>query len=159
VAERALNLVAAAKIARRVNLIDVRVDEISAKRLDDPTTEMEAELTDSYAPKKTDSTLEILCNHHMKAVSAGDCVAEIQVSMRLVYGISGTEPVDDDDLPAFAAANGAYHSWPFVREMYYSLTSRLGLPPFVLEVMRLSQIQPAKEPPEGVESASASKSE
>ena len=39
------------------------------------------------------------------------------------------------DLSQFAQANGAYHSWPFVRETIYGLTSRMGFPPYTLPVL------------------------
>lgn len=152
-AEKAIpNLAAAARIARRVELRDVCIQEMSAKRHGVAKESLSPELSDRYELKKEDSKLEILCHHHLKATSAGDEVAEITVLLKLIYEIGATaEPINEADLPIFADANGAYHSWPFVREIYHSLTSRMGLPPFVLPVLRLINVVPTKTPETSVE--------
>jgi hypothetical protein len=49
--------------------------------------------------------------------------------------LRGTEPLADEDVAQFALSNGTLHSWPFVRELLYALTSRIGYPPYTLGVV------------------------
>ena len=145
--ERALNLPAAARIARRVQLSDVYVAELSAKRPDSPPTTLTPELTDTYEVHRIADKLQVLCRHRLQLQQATEDnhAAEIDVALHLIYDIIGSDPVNEDDLSAFANANGAYHSWPFIREIYNSMTLRLGLPAFVLPTLLV--VSPAPKPP------------
>jgi len=138
-ADRTLDLVAASRVARRVNLTDVYVVEATAKRhRSHSDSALKPDLNDSYkCTRRTDNKLEILCRHHLKAASGADPIAEIQIDLNLIYEIAGTDSLDETDLSAFADANGAYNSWPFIREFLNSLTLRLGLPAFVLPTLRM----------------------
>jgi len=124
-----------------VNLTDVYVVEATAKRhRSHSDSALKPDLDDSYTcTRRTDNKLEILCRHHLKAASGADPIAEIQIDLNLIYDIvAGTESIDETDLSAFADANGAYNSWPFIREILHSMTLRLGLPAFVLPTLRMA---------------------
>ena len=57
---------------------------------------------------------------------------------RVLYGLKGDDPPDDNDLRHFADANGRYHTWPFVRETVVSLTGKMGYRPYVLPALSFS---------------------
>ncbi len=146
-AERVLDLAAAAKVARRVQLSDVYVAALSAKRHDHPESAITPQLTDVYEVSRVEDKLQVLCRHHLQRATEDNRATEIDVSLHLIYDIIGTDPINENDLPAFADANGAYHSWPFVREIYNSMTLRLGLPAFVLPTLLVVSPTPKPPPP------------
>jgi hypothetical protein len=147
VPEREANLAAAFKVARRAKLSDVVVTAVTAKRHGDLNGKIEPLLTDQYEVVEREETrLKILCRHSLEAASADRPVAEIHVDLNLIYDLNAGEPIDDSDLLAFANANGAYNSWPFIREVFNSLTLRLGLPGFILPSLLLVNPKPPAPP-------------
>jgi hypothetical protein len=143
VTERILDLAAAAKIARRVNLDDVYVATISARRYDvEPNQELTPILTDSYECTQVNNQLKVVCSHGLKAASGSTPIADIHVDLNLIYEIVGEEPIDHKDLAGFADANGAYHSWPFIREILNTLTLKMGLPAFILPALIVNSKPP-----------------
>ena len=141
--ERESNLQAAFKVARRAKLSDIFVTEITAKRHGKLDGKLQPVLTDEYSIASQDeSNLVILCRHNLEAASADTPIAEIRIDLNLVYDLAAGDPIDEAEVSAFANANGAYNSWPFVREMFNSLTLRLGLPAFVLPTLLLVSPKP-----------------
>lgn len=136
--ERESNLQAAFKVARRATLNDVLVTEIKAKRYGKLDGELHPQLSDEYQVVSNENNkLEILCRHHLGAASADTPIAELDIDLILVYDLAAGDALEDSDVNAFANANGAYNSWPFIREMFNSLSLRLGLPAFVLPTLLL----------------------
>jgi hypothetical protein len=62
-------------------------------------------------------------------------LAEASMTYHIVYELRGEEPTATSDVEHFARANGAYHSWPFVRETIFNLTAKMGFPPYTLPVL------------------------
>jgi hypothetical protein len=136
--EREANLQAAFKVAKRATLSDIIITGINAKRFAKLDGELKPQLSDEYrVQSKEESKLEILCHHHLGAATADTKIADFDLEFTLVYDLAGGDPLVDSDLEAFANANGAYNSWPFAREMFNSLSLRLGLPAFVLPTLLL----------------------
>jgi hypothetical protein len=73
--------------------------------------------------------------HTFKVSSADAELADANMTYRVVYKLLGEEPAEPSGIEHFARANGAYHTWPFVRETIYSLTARMGFPPYTLPVL------------------------
>jgi len=146
--ERALppetvDMLAVRRIASRVNLIDVRLDKMTAEVLGQVGEELTAGYSASYAAlPQVGATLPIECHFEFSVVSGRVDVIEAAFTFRLLYEVEGDGPIADDDLTHFASANGAYHTWPFVRETLYSLTGRMGLPPYVLPVLSFAPPRP-----------------
>lgn len=84
------------------------------------------------------SVLEVICEYTFTAHANQLQAIESVIKYLLEYEIGGTEAPSADDVAEFARANGALNSWPFVRELLYSLTSRLGYPPFTLPLMHFN---------------------
>lgn len=134
--ERTVNFAAVSRVAKRVELKGIRLTEISAKC--DPMVlgalEPEVDLECRIGDQRTDA-LEVVCDYKFLVHSEHSQVAEAAIRYLLTYDLGGTEPIATEDLAEFARANGALHSWPFVRELLYGLTSRMGYPPYTLPVM------------------------
>ena len=75
-------------------------------------------------------------------------IVDIEIKYLLTYAINSPEPLSETDITQFANGNGTLHSWPFVREFLYSMTSRMGVPAFKLGVMHFvpTQQTPAATP-------------
>jgi hypothetical protein len=76
------------------------------------------------------------------------------VELTCVLDLRYTLPEGFESTPeerqAFADLNGVFNAWPYFREFVQSATVRMGLPAFVVPVLRLNrgkpQTQPAKAP-------------
>lgn len=58
---------------------------------------------------------------------------------RLAYQIDDLKetPLSAGDQQAFAELNGLYNAWPYLRQALQEATMRVGLPPFVLPLMKV----------------------
>ncbi len=146
--ERTVDLAAVGRVAKRVELKGVRLAAISAKCAPEvsgsslmPNVELDCKLG-----KHGEGSLEIVCDYTFSAQSEQTKAIESSITYLLVYEISGVESPSESDLAEFARANGALHSWPFVRELLYGLTSRMGYPPFTLPVMHFNVAAPPAKP-------------
>ena len=63
----------------------------------------------------------------------GRRTVETSATFTLVFDAKGK--FTDDDLIAFGSIGALSIAHPYVRELFHSLTSRMGLPPLLLEVM------------------------
>jgi preprotein translocase subunit SecB len=138
--DKTVDFAAVARISKHIELKGVRLIQITAKC--DPkvygTLEPSVDVTCSVATH-TESALEVSCAYKFNVSSAAEPVADAEIGYLLNYEIQGSpEKLDDSDIAEFARANGALHSWPFVRELLYGLTSRMGYPPYTLPVMHFN---------------------
>jgi hypothetical protein len=91
------------------------------------------------------------CRYHFTISSGETEVGSAVFNYLLLYELEGDEPISEEDLDDFAFANGTYHSWPFVRQLLFDLTSRMGYPPYTLPVMKFnpkSSVKAGTTPPE-----------
>jgi preprotein translocase subunit SecB len=145
--ERTVDLAAVNRVAKRVDLTGVRLVEISAKS--DPHA-MGPKLSPAVDLNCTvgehdAANIQVLCDYTFSAETETDKAIQSTIRYLLLYEVSGEETPSDSDLAEFAKANGALHSWPFVRELLYGLTSRMGFPPYTLPVMHFNTVNaPAK---------------
>ncbi len=142
--DRTVDLAAVNRVAKRVELKGVRLAEISAKcdpKVIGPSL-MPAVDLDCRLGDHDESNLEVICNYTFTAQSEGAQAVQSTIVYLLHYEISGSGSSSPEDLAEFARANGALHSWPFVRELLYGLTSRMGYPPYTLPVMHFNVTKP-----------------
>jgi len=138
--ETSVDLAAVGRVAKRVELKGVRLADISAKC--DPKIEgpLEPLVTlECKVGNHTAASVEVICNYTFVAHSGQSQAIESAITYLLLYEVGGVEAPSDSDLAEFAKANGALHSWPFVREILFGLTSRMGYPPYTLPVMHFNQ--------------------
>jgi hypothetical protein len=136
---------AVGRVASRVDVTEVRLVEVSAMRTDKVGGTLEPIIQHAHSPLGCEGgSIRIQSRYEFKVDLADTPAFTVTAVYHLFYALSGDEPVADDDLKQFAAANGAYHSWPFVRELLFSMSSRMGLPAFTLPVMSFMPPRPAK---------------
>ncbi len=93
------------------------------------------------------NALEVICEYKFIAHSNAAEAVSSTITYLLEYEISGGgESPNANDVTEFARANGALNSWPFVREVLFGLTSRMGFPPYTLPLMHFNPTPKAKEP-------------
>jgi preprotein translocase subunit SecB len=63
----------------------------------------------------------------------GRKTVEVSATFTVVFEPRGN--VSDEDLVAFGSIGALSVAHPYVRELFHSITSRMGLPPLLLEVM------------------------
>ena len=141
--DRTVDFVAIGRVAKRVDLKSVRLTEISAKcEPSDEGTLVPSVNLECKAGTLRPGTLEVICEYTFTAHSNHVQAVISEIKYLLVYEIAGgAESPSADDLAAFAHANGALNSWPFVREILYGLTSRMGYPPYTLPLMHFNTKQ------------------
>jgi preprotein translocase subunit SecB len=146
-----IDMAAVARVSGRVELVSIRLTRINATANKSVESGVPLEPTFEHecaAVAVENGLIDVVCSYKFKVRASDAEAAEAEVSYNVLYRLLGDQPVADTDLAQFASANGAYHSWPFVRETIYGLTSRMGFPPYTLPV--LSFVGKASEPPENV---------
>ena len=147
--EPAIDLVAASRISRRVDLRAIRLTEIHATSLSDGNTGVPLVPTyvhDCVLTSVNAGIIEVSCSYKFSVRSSDAELAEANMTYQVTYKLLGDEPTEQSDLEHFARSNGAYHTWPFVRETIYTLTSKLGFPPYTLPVLSFLRGRPATQP-------------
>ena len=159
--ERTVDLTAVNRVSTRVELKGVRLVAISAAcnpSISGPSLRPEVNL-DCKLGNYDATTLEVICDYTFVAHSDQEQAIESTIRYLLQYELAGTETAKPSDLAEFANANGALHSWPFVREMLYGLTSRMGFPPYTLPLMHFKvEAPPNEQTQDGVQNKEAPKS-
>jgi preprotein translocase subunit SecB len=137
------DLLAAGRIASRVEFRDIRLSEITAfapTKGDgalDPQIEHHCRLT-----KHDGDLLEVLCSYELRVASGGNELLRADIKFLASYTLLGDGPADPNDLDHFAFTNGTYHSWPFVRQLVFDLTARMGYAPYNLPVFKFFPKRP-----------------
>ena len=146
-----VDLVAVSRISRRVELRKIHLTDLTVSCV--PGASHKPPLHPSYEyqclPVKVEGDkIEIRCSYKFTVSSSNNELANVNMTYYIFYKLSGDEPTDEGDIEHFAHANGAYHSWPFVRELIFSLTARMGFQPYTLPVLLfLPRPKPPKPAP------------
>jgi preprotein translocase subunit SecB len=157
--ETTVDLAAVNRVAKRVELKGVRLAGITAScdpNALGPSLKPDVNL-DCKLGDHNDTNLEVVCNYTFLAQSGEVKAIESEIRYLLLYEITGSESPSPSDLAEFARANGALHSWPFVRELLYGLTSRMGFPPYTLPVMHFKTVNSPPTPQQGAATAGQEK--
>lgn len=73
-----------------------------------------------------------------KSKAAAGAVIAVAVSFEATYRVPATVSAPEDVLNEFAEINGIFNAWPYFREFVHAALARMGLPPFILPVYRLT---------------------
>lgn len=137
--ERTVDFTAIARVAKRAELQSIRLIAI--------TGTCEPKVTGALVPNVEleckpgsieEGMIEVVCVYTFTAHCDGVQAVASTITYLLVYEISGGESPKQEDFAEFARANGTLNSWPFVREVLFGLTSRMGYPPYTLPLMHFS---------------------
>jgi hypothetical protein len=90
--------------------------------------------------------LEAIAQGELDGDEGSHAIADVTTQFVLRYSIDRSLVVSEKISHRFAALNGIYNAWPYIREALQAGTTRLGLPPFTLPVMRLPQKQSVARP-------------
>jgi hypothetical protein len=146
--ERFVDFAAVGRVSARVELKTIRVIDVSAKcdpkmvGALDPMLDLNCEIIG-----RERSVLQVACAYKFSARVADVQVVDAMIRYLLDYEIQGDAPLVDEDIAEFGYANGTLHSWPFVREFVYGLTSKMGFPPYTLPVFHFKPKPHAKVEP------------
>ena len=77
------------------------------------------------------------------------CVG-IEASFVVTYAAEGLTGLEPEHFNSFGALNGVFNAWPYWRELLHNLTFRMGLPAFVLPVLRIGSPKPPSSNAEDV---------
>jgi hypothetical protein len=143
-----IDLAAAIRVSRRVELRDIRLSQISAASPSYHPGTLKPQVHHSCSGRTADDELiEVTCAYQFHALSdAEEPVLDASLTYILMYKISGVEPFEPGDLDHFAYASGTLHSWPFARQLLFGLTADMGYPPFTLPVHKHQPAKPVETP-------------
>jgi hypothetical protein len=74
-----------------------------------------------------------------------DPTLEIRAEYWLLYSLSNTEGLREENFRAFADLNGVYNVWPYWREYVQSTVARMGMPPLPIPVFRPLDLRPSEK--------------
>jgi preprotein translocase subunit SecB len=139
-----LDMTAVARVASRVQLKGIRLKDLAVKSEGESVTnQLSADIERECVASKCEADkIEVTCRYRFQAKDAEQSIAVIAATYGLDYAVEGPDPIAPADAEHFAFANGAYNSWPFARELFHSMTGRLGLTPYVLPVLTFSPPRP-----------------
>jgi preprotein translocase subunit SecB len=147
---RQTDFAAVGRVARRVELREIRLADLSAKLMVEGANPLTASvnLDHDCQHELLNETLLLRCNYKISLSEGEKPVAAVSATYRILYAVSGTAPIPEADLGHFAFANGIYHSWPFLRELMFDVTAKLGFTPYTLPTFLFNpQVKPAAPKP------------
>jgi preprotein translocase subunit SecB len=134
--ESGVDLAAVSRVARNIDLRDIRVIQVAASCSPAPDGPLEPQITfDCKGALVGPDQLNVACDYTLKVNAAGVEAATVKVMYLLVYEVAGNTPTEHD-VEQFAQVNGVYHSWPFLRQFLFDLTAKMGMPPLTLPVFQ-----------------------
>ena len=151
----------AASVGARASILDVRQVKVSAdlKRVTDAPLHADVDHTFDWRLEGTTLLCQAGCELRITERESGDEVFEATVVYGCGFAISDAEGLVDSAYDEFAKVNATLCLYPYIREAVQSLTSRAGLPPFVLGTFRVPIAVGAPASGAGEASSSAAKAE
>ncbi len=129
-----IDMAVVGRIARRVNLEDVFLVELSSERKGAPHGALRIDVTHSHkANVWGPNRIEVSSTLKFQAVNeVGELVFVGGATLHLSYALQAGDPLTAVEADQFAAANGAFNSWPFFRALLHGLSAQMGVAPFTL---------------------------
>ncbi|MFC5290940.1 hypothetical protein ACFPM7_28150 [Actinokineospora guangxiensis] len=146
----------AARIAARSDIVDVRLVSVSAELVgqqkpgaslrfaleNHPTIEYEPGETSFIVRVSYELTIDQVAEGEKNESDAeGSPVAEIRCVQAGLFTLEmrdGDAELEQGELEAYAQTTGQFALYPYARELFASLTSRIGLPALTLPAFRLA---------------------
>lgn len=140
----------AASVGARAAILDVRQVVVSAtlQRVTDAPLHAEVDHTFDWRLEDTTLLCQSGCELRITERESGDAVFDATVVYGCGFSISEVDGLDEAAYEEFAKVNATLCLYPYLREAVQSLTSRAGLPPFVLATFRVPvAVSSASTPP------------
>lgn len=133
----------ASAVSERVNIEDVRLAEMTAKRglISDrlPSTLQFAVNTTTQVDEKNLLILvqvkSRLVGKYEDSETAPEAL-QLEAVFHLMYRIASLKDLTKANFDAFGQLNGLYNAWPYWREFVQSMTVRMGLPSLTIPVLK-----------------------
>ncbi|MGW4952144.1 hypothetical protein [Streptomyces sp. LKA04] len=132
-------------IADASSLMEVVLGDASAKRgpakhYNPGSAHVSVESEGSFSRNQKDPSKGLIaCKDRYSAEllnSDGDRIAIIEASFVAAFSVARKEDPDEEELEAFANSTGRLVIRPYAREFIQQLSTRMGVPSFMLEVLR-----------------------
>jgi hypothetical protein len=137
----------ASAVSKQLTLDDVVLAAISARRADDLGGEsLKLEMTTpkgSYGIDPEHNRLVIMprlalaAHRQAKAEEHSEPAVIVEATFVLLYTSQSLEQIPPETLRAFARTQALLDVWPFWRELLMSISTRMRMPPLVVNVLRL----------------------
>jgi preprotein translocase subunit SecB len=118
-----------------VSLVDLRVRSVNAD-LHQLSPELDLEIWPRVEPSMTllDDYVVYDVTYDVAAQDGkGRLAVSLKTTLTLIFELA--DRFESEDLEAFGSIGVLTVAHPYVREMFHSLTGRMGIPPLLLEVM------------------------
>lgn len=79
----------------------------------------------------------VLNHHQLTAVSKNKEKPGLKIDVTFKFTYQDTVPLTDEIFKIFSKQSLVLHSWPYFRQFVQDLAARAGLPPLVLDVIRI----------------------
>lgn len=144
------DLAAVARVARNIDLRDIRVVNVQASCSPAPQELLEPQISvESSGALVSEGQLNVICDYTFTVNAGGQQIATASIAYLMMYEVEGQ--IAERDIEPFARANGVYHSWPFLRQFLFDLTAKMGFPPLTLPVFQvLPRTEQKREEPSRV---------
>jgi preprotein translocase subunit SecB len=81
--------------------------------------------------------LYIVSNHHLLTATSKEGKIGLKIDVTFQFTYHNEIPLTDKIFQVFSHQSLRLHSWPYFRQFVHDLTTRAGLPPLVLDVVRI----------------------
>lgn len=127
-----------ASVGARASILDVRQVVVSAnlKRVTDSALHAEVDHTFDWRLDGTTLLCQAGCEVRITERESNDEVFDATVVYGCGFALSEIDGLEEAAYDDFARVNATLCLYPYIREAVQSLTSRAGLPPFVLGTFR-----------------------
>jgi len=79
----------------------------------------------------------VLNHHQLIAISKGKEKPGLKIDVTFKFIYQNSIPLTNEIFKVFSRQSLVVHSWPYFRQFVQDLSSRAGLPPLVLDVIRI----------------------
>lgn len=140
---------AAARVGAKASLLDVRMRRIDAELLTpaaEPPYTATLEISQSFDVEAEHAVYTL--RYAVEASTEDEKkVAYCHVEFVALYRLPEVHDFSEDDFAAFGEVSVIFSLHPYAREAVQSVTTRFGLPPLVLDVMRSPLDGPVAQDP------------
>ena len=133
------DLTDAAAVGARASILDVRQVVVDAKlhRVTDAQLHADVEHTFDWRLEQNTLLCQAGCELKITERDTGEGVFDATVVYGCGFDLSDHENLAEEAYEDFARVNATLCMYPYIRETVQSLTSRAGLPPFVLATIHV----------------------
>ncbi len=142
--EAAKRLMAVATL-EEIRLINVRAAHMSAADCPVRTMEEKPRPTATAAMVEGSNQFRVVVENVIVGRHAEITELQVDAKFELVYSVpAGANPAPKE-LQAFADTNALLNCWPYWRELVHDMAGRMGLPPLLLPLFRLTPTPAQKQ--------------